>query len=251
MTDPRKDGLGARLEDGIDDARRAAERTRASVEAQAAAVAEYLKPRLRGVLHEVAFAVSLVTGTALVCLAEGGRARTAALVYALSVALLFGTSAAYHRGSWRGRSHEVMKRLDHSMIFVLIAGTYTPFAVLLLRGVVQEVVLAIVWGGALLGILLRNVLTRPARWLFVGLYNALGWVAVAFLPEILRNGGVTVLTLLVVGGLLYSAGAVVYALRRPDPSPRWFGFHEVFHAFTLAAFVVHYVAVSFATYGAA
>jgi hemolysin III len=231
-------------------AREAAERAAHRVEERVGDLARALKPRLRGVLHEAAFAVSLVTGTALVCLAEGGQARTAAAIYAVSVALLFGTSAAFHRGSWSVRSYDVMQRLDHSMIFILIAGTYTPFGLLLLTGAAQWAVLSIVWGGALLGIVLRNVVRRPARWLFVGLYLALGWVAVAFLPQISEAGGLHVLLLLLAGGVLYSAGAVVYALRRPDPSPRWFGFHEVFHAFTLAAFAVHYVAVSFATYGA-
>jgi hemolysin III len=220
------------------------------VEERVGDLARALKPRLRGVLHEAAFAVSLITGTALVCLADAGQPRTAAVVYAVSVALLFGTSAAYHRGTWSPRSHEVMKRLDHSMIFILIAGTYTPFGLLLLEGTARWTVLGVVWGGALLGIVLRNVVRRPARWLFVGLYLALGWVAIAFLPQISEAGGMHVLVLLLVGGLFYSLGAVVYATRRPDPSPRWFGFHEVFHAFTLAAFVVHYVAVSFATYGA-
>jgi hemolysin III len=251
VTEARKDGMGARFEEGMGDARRAAERTVARVEERAHEFADRLKPRLRGVLHEAAFAVSLVTGTALVSLAEGTQARVAAAVYAVSVALLFGTSAAYHRGSWSGRSYELMKRLDHSMIFVLIAGTYTPFAVLLLEGTSRWTALGVVWGGAVAGIVLRNVLRRPARWLFVGLYNALGWVAVAFLPDILAAGGWHVLALLLAGGVLYTAGAVVYALQRPNPSPRWFGFHEVFHAFTLAAFVVHYIAVSFATYGAA
>jgi hemolysin III len=231
-------------------AREAAERAAHRVEERVGDLARALKPRLRGVLHEAAFAVSLVTGTALVCLAEGGQARTAAAIYAVSVALLFGTSAAFHRGSWSGRSYDVMQRLDHSMIFILIAGTYTPFGLLLLTGAAQWAVLSIVWGGALLGIVLRTVVRRPARWLFVGLYLALGWTAVAFLPQIVEAGGLHVLLLLLAGGVLYSAGAVVYALRRPDPSPRWFGFHEVFHAFTLAAFAVHYVAVSFATYGA-
>ena len=249
--EPSRDSVGTRVEEGLHDARRAAERTVHRVEERAHAVAERLKPRLRGVLHEAAFAVSLVTGTALVCLAEAGTPRAAAVVYAVSVALLFGTSAAYHRGTWTGRSYEVMKRLDHSMIFVLIAGTYTPFGVLLLEGSARWAVLGVVWGGALFGIVLRNAIRRPARWLFVGLYIALGWVAVAFLPDIMRTGGVHVLVLLLAGGALYTAGAVVYALRRPDPSPRWFGFHEVFHAFTLAAFVVHYIAVSFTTYGAA
>ncbi|CAA9341482.1 MAG: FIG01964566: Predicted membrane protein, hemolysin III homolog [uncultured Frankineae bacterium] len=218
------------------------------VEAKVQGLTAALKPRLRGVLHEAAFAVSLVTGTALVCLADAGRERAAAVVYAVSVALLFGTSAAYHRGSWSGRSQEVMKRLDHSMIFVLIAGTYTPFALLLLEGTARWVVFGLVWGGAVAGVVLRNVVRRPARWLFVGLYLLLGWVALGVLPQLHERGGSVVVVLLLLGGLFYSLGALVYALRRPDPSPRWFGFHEVFHAFTLAAFVTHYVAVSFATY---
>ena len=135
-----------------------------TMEHRVADIAAALKPRLRGVLHEAAFAISLVTGTALVCLAEGARARTAATVYALSVALLFGTSAAYHRGPWTGRSREVMRRLDHSMIFILIAGTYTPFALLLLEGTARWTVFGLVWGGALAGVVLRNAVRRPARW---------------------------------------------------------------------------------------
>jgi hemolysin III len=207
-----------------------------------------VKPHLRGVLHEVAFAVSLVTGTVIVCLADGARERAAAAVYAASVALLFGTSAAYHRGTWGPRAHSLMSRLDHSMIFVLIAGTYTPFALLLLHGWVRWLVFGVVWGGALAGILLRNVFRQPPRWVFVVLYLALGWVAVGIVPQILSAGGVAVLVLVIVGGLLYSVGAVVYARQKPDPSPRWFGFHEVFHAFTLAAFATHYIAVSLAIY---
>jgi len=222
-----------------------------TVDARVAELTAALKPRLRGVLHETAFAVSLITGTALVCLAEGGRARTAAVVYAVSVALLFGTSAAYHRGPWTGRSREVMRRLDHSMIFILIAGTYTPFALLLLDGATRWLVFGLVWGGALLGVILRNAVRRPARWLFVVLYLALGWVALGVLPQLQDAGGWVVVILLLAGGLFYSLGAIVYALRRPDPFPNWFGFHEVFHAFTLLAFVTHYIAVSFATYNAA
>ena len=197
-----------------------------TVDAKVAELAAALKPRLRGVLHEAAFAISLITGTALVCLSEGARARTAATVYAVSVALLFGTSAAYHRGPWTGRSKALMKRLDHSMIFILIAGTYTPFALLVLTGTTRWVVFGLVWGGAVAGVVLRNAVRRPARWLFVGIY-------------------------LLLGGLFYSLGAIVYAMKRPNPSPSWFGFHEVFHAFTLLAFVTHYLAVSFVTYGAA
>ena len=207
-----------------------------------------VKPHLRGVLHEVAFAISLVTGTVIVCLADGAKERVAASVYAASVALLFGTSAAYHRGTWGPRAHGLMSRLDHSMIFILIAGTYTPFALVLLHGWVRWVVFGIVWGGAVAGITLRNVLRHPPRWVFVLLYLALGWVAVGVVPQILTAGGVAVFVLVIVGGLFYTAGAVVYARKRPDPSPRWFGFHEVFHAFTLAAFAVHYIAVSMAIY---
>jgi hemolysin III len=221
-----------------------------TVEHKVSELGAVLKPRLRGVLHQAAFAVSLVTGTALVCLADAGRERVAATVYAVSVALLFGTSAAYHRGSWKGRSQEVMKRLDHSMIFILIAGTYTPFALLLLEGAARWTVFGLVWGGAAAGVVLRNAVRRPARWLFVALYMLLGWVALGVLPQLHDRGGLTVVVLLLVGGLFYSMGALVYALRRPDPSPRWFGFHEVFHAFTLLAFATHYIAVSFATYGA-
>jgi hemolysin III len=211
-------------------------------------VEDAVKPHLRGVLHEVAFAISLVTGTVIVCLADGARERVAAAVYAASVALLFGTSAAYHRGTWGPRAHGLMSRLDHSMIFVLIAGTYTPFSLLLLHGWVRWSVFGVVWGGAVAGILLRNAFRQPPRWVFVVLYLALGWVAVGVVPQILSAGGVAVFVLVVVGGLLYSAGAVVYARRKPDPSPRWFGFHEVFHALTLAAFATHYVAVSLAVY---
>lgn len=221
-----------------------------TMEHRVADLAAALKPRLRGVLHEAAFAISLITGTALVCLAQGGRARTAATVYAVSVALLFGTSAAYHRGPWTGRSREVMKRLDHSMIFILIAGTYTPFALLLLEGTARWVVFGLVWGGAVAGVVLRNSIRRPARWLFVGIYMLLGWTALGVLPQLRDTGGLAVVVLLLLGGLFYSIGAIVYALKRPNPSPHWFGFHEVFHAFTLLAFVTHYVAVSFATYGA-
>jgi hemolysin III len=220
------------------------------LEAKLAEVGEAVKPRLRGVLHEAAFAISLVTGTVLICLADGTRERVAVAVYAGSVALLFGTSAAYHRGSWSPRAYDVMARLDHSMIFVLIAGSYTPFALLLLHGAQQWVVLGVVWGGAAVGVLLRNVVRRQPRWLFVGLYLALGWVAVGLMPAVLRRGGVAVLVLLAVGGLFYTAGAVIYALRRPNPSPRWFGFHEVFHALTLLAFITHYAAVSITTYRA-
>lgn len=211
-------------------------------------VESIVKPHLRGVLHEAAFALSLVTGTALICLAPDGLSRISAIVYAGSQVLLFGTSAAYHRGRWSATGRSVMSRLDHSMIFVLIAGTYTPFLLLLLDGTLRNVLFAVVWGGALGGIVARNAVRTPPRWVFVGLYLTLGWIAVVIVPEVLQHGGVAVLVLLLTGGAFYSCGAVVYGLQRPDPSPIWFGFHEVFHAFTLAAFFCHYVAVSLIVY---
>jgi hemolysin III len=216
---------------------------------RAHALVDLVKPKLRGVLHEVAFAVSLVTGTVLVCLAPDGRARLAAVVYAVSVAALFGTSASLHRGTWSPKANEVMRQLDHSMIFVLIAGTYTPFALLLLSGTSRVLALSLVWGGAVLGVALR-LLLGPLRWVFTALYLLLGWVALGFLPQLARNGGWTVVTLILVGGLFYSVGAVVYATQRPRLSERWFGFHELFHALTVLAFAAHYVAVSVTTYRA-
>lgn len=204
---------------------------------------EALKPRLRGVLHQAAFSISLATGSVLVALSGGALEHVAAAVYAGSVVLLFGTSAAYHRRGWSARGRGRMERLDHSMIFVLIAGTNTPFILLLLDGGLRWTMLGVVWGGAAAGIITRNTARHAPRWLNVSLYLGLGWVAVGIMPQVLREGGVAVLVLLAVGGLFYSLGAVVYARRKPDPSPTWFGFHEIFHALTLAAFIVHYVAV--------
>jgi hemolysin III len=210
----------------------------------AAEMAATVKPRLRGVLHQAAFMISLVTGTAIVITAEGARATAAATVYAVSVALLFGTSAVYHRGAWSPPVRAVLRRLDHSMIFVLIAGTYTPFALLALHGATRWVILGVVWGGALIGALARMLLPDRSRWLFTSLYLALGWVAIFILPSLFRGVGVGVVALMLLGGLFYTVGAVVYARQRPNPAPRWFGFHEVFHAFTLLAFIAHYAAAS-------
>jgi len=207
-----------------------------------------VKPRLRGWLHAGTFPVAVAAGIVLIAVAPTTAGRVSAAVFTLTAALLFGTSAVYHRGTWSPRVQRVLKRLDHSNIFLIIAGSYTPFAALLLDPGRARTLLLIVWLGALGGVLFRVLWVGAPRWLYTPVYIALGWVAVIYLPDFLREGGVALLTLIVAGGLLYTVGGVVYGLKRPNPSPRWFGFHEVFHACTVAAFTVHYIAVSFAVY---
>ena len=204
------------------------------------------KPRLRGWLHAITFPVALVGGLTLTALAPDGRARIGALVFTLSAALLFGTSAIYHRGHWSARVHGVLKRLDHSNIFVIIAGSYTPFALCLLPADQARQLLLIVWGGALGGVLFRVFWVEAPRWLSTPIYVALGWVAVFFFQPLLAGGGPLLMALVVLGGVLYTLGAIVYGTKRPNPWPRWFGFHEIFHAFTVGAFVAHFAAVSLA-----
>ena len=213
-------------------------------------LAHSVKPRLRGWLHLGTFPVVLVAGLVLVALGPTLPARLAAVVYALTSALLFGVSALYHRGHWSDRTSALLRRFDHANIYLIIAGTYTPFALLALHGTVRTVVLAVIWCGAVAGVFFRIVWVGAPRWLYTALYIGLGWVAAGFLPQMLDGAGVTAFVLVCAGGLLYSAGGLVYGLRRPDPSPRWFGFHEVFHAFTVAAYVAQYIAVSFVVYRA-
>ncbi len=196
------------------------------------------KPHLRGWLHLGAFPLALATGALLTLLAPAGSARTALAVFAASAGLLFGVSALYHRGTWGPRAHGVLKRLDHANIFLIIAGTYTPFAVLLLPAGPASVLLWVVWSGAIGGVAFRVLWVGAPRWLYVPVYIALGWVAVVYLPAFAKAGP-AVLALVLAGGLLYTLGGLVYGLRRPDPSPRWFGFHEVFHALTVLAFAAH------------
>jgi len=209
-------------------------------------LAETVKPVLRGWVHAGAFPLSAVAGTVLVVLSPAGAPRAATAVFALTAVLLFGTSALYHRGTWSPRSALLLKRLDHSNIFLIIAGTYTPFAVLLLPEDSARTLLVVVWAGALAGVAFRVLWTGAPRWLYVPVYLAMGWIAVAYLPAFWRSGGPAVALLVIAGGLLYSAGALVYGFRRPDPSPRWFGFHEVFHVLTVVAFFAHYTGVSLA-----
>jgi hemolysin III len=209
-----------------------------------------VKPKLRGWLHAGMFPASVAAGIVLICLAGSPQARIACTVYSVSAWLLFGVSAVYHRFTWGPRGEAVLRRLDHANIFLIIAGTYTPFTLLLLDGAKRQMLLWLVWAGALAGIGFRVLWVGAPRWLYTPCYLALGWAAVFFLPDFLRTGGAAVLTLIVVGGLLYSVGGVVYGLKRPNPSPRWFGFHEVFHSLTLAAFAVQYVGVSMVAYSA-
>jgi hemolysin III len=201
------------------------------------------RPTLRGALHLGAFPVSIVAGTWLVLWAPAGEARVSCAIYALTAVLLFGCSALYHRGRWTPPVKAVLRRLDHANIFVFIAGTYTPLAVLALEGTTRTVVLVIVWTGAIVGLLSRVFWLGAPRWLYVPMYVALGWVAVGVMPALWRGAGGGVVLLLVLGGLGYTLGAVAYGLKRPDPWPATFGYHEVFHTGTLAGFACHYAAV--------
>jgi hemolysin III len=214
-----------------------------------------LKPRLRGWLHAGTAPLTLAAGIVLIVLSPDAPTRFGSAIYALSALLLFTVSAVFHRGRWSPRVHGFLQRFDHANIFLLIAGSYTPFTLLLLEGRDRVVMLTAVWVGAALGGLFRIFWVGAPRWLYTAIYIGLGWAALAYLDEYVRGArelgvgiGTAVLVLLVVGGALYTLGGVVYGVRRPDPWPRWFGFHEVFHTFTILAFITHYVGVSLATY---
>ena len=213
-------------------------------------VVDQVKPHLRGWLHLGMVPLSVVAAVVLVALAPGAAERAAALTFGITAVLLFGTSAAYHRGRWSPRVSGMLKRWDHANIFLIIAGTHTPFAVMLLPPGQARTLLWVVWGGAVAGVIFRVFWLAAPRWLYTVVYVALGWVAVFFLVPFWRSGGPLIVTLIAAGGLLYTAGAVVYGLKRPNPSPRWFGFHEVFHAFTVAAFSSHWAAALLAVLGA-
>jgi hemolysin III len=203
------------------------------------ALAPRTKPLLRGVSHEIAAGVALAGLVALVLLAPGPRARLGALVYGVSLVALFSVSALYHRPTWSPRARLWMRRLDHSAIFLLIAGTFTPLC-LLLGDARAHTLLAVVWAGAGLGILRALLWPRAPRWVATALYLGLGWAAIPLVPAMYRALGPLPLALLAGGGILYSVGAVIYATRRPDPFPRVFGYHEVFHALVIAAAGLHF-----------
>lgn len=200
-----------------------------------------IKPTWRGWIHAGTFPVAIAAGIVLIALAQGGAAKWACAVFMATSLLLFGNSALYHRFNWGPTTKAVLKRIDHANILLLIAGTYTPVAVLALPPQQGLILLIVVWSGALLGILFRVFWIHAPRWLYVALYLALGWAAVMYLPDLLRASAV-MMVLIAVGGILYTVGAVIYALKRPNPWPGHFGFHEIFHVCTVLAFLCHWTA---------
>ena len=202
------------------------------------------KPLMRGWLHLGAAPFALIAGMVLVVFAPTLAGRVSTAVFTLTAVMLFGTSAVYHRGNWGPTAKAVLRRMDHANIFLIIAGTYTPLTVMLLDGTTRTAVLITVWTGALVGLLLRVFWLGAPRWLYVPLYVALGWVAVGFMGPFYQAGGAAVVTLIVIGGLCYTVGAVIYGTKWPRGSVKYFGFHEIFHALTIAGFLCHYVAIA-------
>lgn len=215
-----------------------------------AAVATKVKPLLRGWIHAGTAPIALAAGIVLVALSPTTPARVSTTIYAFATVLLFSASAVYHRGTWSVGTTAALRRLDHSNIILVIAGTYTPLAVLLLPTTTAIWLLVTIWAAALGGIAARVFWLTAPRWFYVPLYVVLGLVSVGFLPQFWSTGGPAIVWLLLTGGLAYVLGAVVYGIKRPNPSPRWFGFHEIFHVLTVIGYVSHYVAVSIAAYNA-
>jgi hemolysin III len=204
-----------------------------------------LRPRLRGVFHQWAFVAAVAAGVVLVVLADGPREVVSSWVYAGALAAMFGASALYHRFPWQTAARRLWaRRLDHSMIFVFIAGTYTPFALLCFEGTTQWLVLVMVWAGAALGLALELVWIESPRWLTAIAYLAVGWVGALAAPQLFPGVGIAGAVLVIVGGGLYSLGALIYASKWPNPFPRTLGFHEIFHLLVVAAAVTQFVAVS-------
>jgi hemolysin III len=220
------------------------ERVEAAKQA-AADLQEKVKPKLRGWIHQGAFPVSVLAGAILVIAASDGRERLALAIYAVSLSALLGTSALYHRVNWkRPRARLWMRRLDHSMIFLLIAGTLTPFALLVLDGPLANAILIAAWGGAAAGIVVELVWVDSPKWVSVAVYLGVGWIGAVAFPAIVAQAGLGAGILIAFGGLLYTIGAVIYAMQRPDPNPRVFGYHEIFHVLVVAAAAAHFVAIA-------
>ena len=219
-----------------------------ALEAVGQFVERKVKPRLRGWLHFCMVPLAATAGIVLVVLAPTTPGKVGGAVFLAASLLLFGISGVYHRFTWGARGEALLRRVDHANIYVFIAATYTPLALLALEPASGTVLLIVIWTAAVLGLVFRLVWLSAPRWLYTALYLLMGWAAIGWLPQIHGHGGPAVFYLIIAGGLLYTAGAIVYARKRPDPSPRWFGFHEIFHSFTIAAFVAHYTAISILTY---
>ena len=231
----RRDAAAQRMTDARDSA----------MEAGREAIA-MMKPRLRGVSHEWAFFLSLGLGAALIAAAEGTTATVAVAIYAASLSALFGVSALYHRINWqRPEIRRWMRRLDHTMIFLLIAGTITPFAVLLLDGAFAKGLLIAVWAAAVAGIVVQLIWVDAPKWIAAIIYSAVGLIGAVAYPEIVSKAGLGAALLIAAGGALYLSGAVVYAVERPDPSPAVFGYHEIFHVLVIVAAAAHFAAIAF------
>ncbi|MCZ4066154.1 hemolysin III family protein [Microbacterium sp. H37-C3] len=200
-----------------------------------------LRPSWRGWIHAATFPVAIAAGIVLIVLAQGAPAKWASAVFMTTSLLLFGNSALYHRFDWKPRTKAILKRIDHANILLLIAGTYTPLAVLALPTEQTVLLLSLVWGGAIAGIFFRVFWIHAPRWLYVALYLALGWAAVMYIVPLFQANA-AMMILVIIGGLLYSSGAVVYALKKPNPWPGHFGFHEIFHVCTVLAFLCHWTA---------
>jgi hemolysin III len=208
------------------------------------------KPLLRGWLHLGAAPIALIAGMALIVFAPTLPGRVSAAIFTLTAVLLFGTSAVYHRGNWSPKTRDVLRRLDHANIFLIIAGTYTPLCVLLLEDPTRTLVLTIVWTGAILGVIFRVVFLNAPRWIYVPLYIALGWVAVGFIGPFYEAGGAAVVLLVAAGGLCYTVGAVFYGFKWPGKNAKYFGYHELFHALTVVAFACHFIATAIVLFNA-
>jgi len=215
---------------------------------EAAARPTEQKPRWRGWLHTGMAPLALIGGLVLLVLTPTPGGRLAAAVYTLTMLALFGNSAVYHRGTWSEHVQRVFRRVDHANIYLFIAGTYTPIAVQLLTGTSRTLLLVLIWGSAGAGVLFRLFWLGAPRWLYTALYVLMGWTALFWLVPFWLAGGPVVVILIVLGGLIYSYGALVYGRKRPNPSPEWFGFHEIFHACTVAAALCHYAAICVATF---
>jgi len=220
---------------------------KAAADTPVAEMVEAVKPRLRGWLHVGMAPLALAGGIVLICLAATPAGVVGGAVFLAASVLLFGTSGLYHRGTWGLRGQAILRRMDHSNIYLFIAATYTPLALILLDGASRTILLVLIWSAAVGGLLFRLLWLSAPRWLYTVLYIVMGWTALGWLGAFYHAAGLAVLILILAGGICYTLGAIVYARKRPNPSPTWFGFHEIFHVGTIAGFICHYLAIAMIT----